>query len=160
MKILDSTPSNNLKWNDEFTHKLIKAKKLSYALRHLSYSSARDIKLRFDAVFIPTLFHSCTAWCNVTEGQKQQLQVLCERVGRLANSQFNVANVIRNNILELFKKSDDPAHPLYSKTANCRITSNTRPLRRPRLVSVKAKSTRYYQSFVPSTVRIYNASVS
>ena len=58
MKILCLTLSSSLKWDDEFTHKLIKAKKLSYALRHLSYSfSARYIKLLFDAVFIPTLFY-------------------------------------------------------------------------------------------------------
>ena len=157
MRILVVSLDSDLKWESEFKQKLAKDKSLCCALRHLSYSHpTQDIALLMKAVFLPTLLYSCTTWCNVGVGRTKQLQVLCNRVSKLSCVDVNIEKMMKERILNLLEKALDPSHPLHYMTEHC-ISSNSRPARRPRLTSVRTKNSKYYESFLPCAVRLYNA---
>ena len=158
IKILGLTLNSNLKWETELDNKLSKAKKLAYALRHLSFTHpVGDIKQLFESVFIPSLLYCCQTWCNITDGQFHQLQAVCDRASRFANSKVDVRTLVLSNVFDLFVKSLDPSHPLNYITKSCERTNNT-VARRPRLLSEKSKSARYHKSFLPTAVRLFNES--
>ena len=158
IKVLGLTLSNNLKWEVEVDNKLRKAKQLTYALRHLSFThSIGDIKQLFESVLVPSVFYCCQAWCNLTDSDIDQLQRICNRAGYFANSHLDFRTHLLKNVLDLFVKAHDPMHPLHYMTISCRRSSNVAS-RRPRLLSERAKSTRYFKSFLPTAIRLYNES--
>lgn len=155
MKILGLTLSRDLRWGAEIEEKINKAKRLVYALRHLSFTHpVSDISQLFHSVFLPSILYCCQAWCNANEGQINQLQAICNRVCYITHSKIDIRSVIHSNILDLFVKSLDPIHPLNYITSSCNKSREN--ARRPRLLSEKANSTRYLNSFLPTAIRCYN----
>ena len=158
VKILGLTLSSDLKWTSEIEYRVNKCRKLTYAMRHLSFThSTSDMNYLFHSVFVPTLFYCCPAFCNMSISLVKKLQLTCNRASHFAGSHLDVSKHIMKCTFQLCEKSlelDHPLHPIVAK--HLHTSRNRRILRRRRLLSVRSNTTRFLNSFLPVSIRIFN----
>ena len=157
VKVLGLVLSNDLKWSKEIESRTTKCNKLAYAMKHLSYTyNSRDMLRLFTAVFVPTLSYCNPVLCNMSMNLLNQLQQICNKVSRYTGKHFDVKNHMLNCTLRLFEDAFDPAHPLHNIVAPHISTARRSSLRRRRLLSVRATTARFHDSFLPLSIRMFN----
>ena len=157
MKILGLTLSSDLKWDVEISSKIAKCKSLIYALEHLRYThNVRDIAYLYRSVFIPTICYCSPVWCNLSKTLLQKLQVTCNRASRIADDHCEIEELVGEHVLSLFVKSGNPCHPLYYIVAPHLLRGRRDNVRRNRLLSVRSRTTRFLNSFLPFAIRLFN----
>ena len=161
-KILGLTISDNLKWNDHIQDICSKASKRLYFLRILQRADfdVPDLVKMYRCYIRPVLEYACPLWhscipeylCEQVEAvQKRALRIICKNVSTgivslkdrresLCRKYFNRINKPSNCISNLLPSCSEHQYNLWNN----------------RLTSIKAKTERFRNSFIPYAIRTYS----
>ena len=150
-RYLGITLDNKLSWNEHVNSVVKKANQRLYFLRKLrSFEVDPNIMITFYRATIESVITfgiSCYGG-NISKQQQQRLDRVIRKAAKVVNSSLpSFTELYNTNVLKTAKKiMADNKHPLYSEYQTS--------VRSKRLISKKARTNRYNNSFIPSSVRL------
>ena len=167
-KLLGLTISDNLKWNDHIQDICSKASKRLYFLRILQRAGfdVPDLVKMYLCYIRPVLEYACPVWhscipeylCEQVEAvQKRALRIICKNVSYSENMESTGIVSLKDRRESLCRKYLNRINKPSNRIFNLLPPGSEHQynLRNNRLPSIKAKTERFRNSFIPYAIRTY-----
>ena len=174
-KVLGLLLSSDLRWNLHIEYVVAKASKRLYFLRVLKRSGVNESSLIqvFFTCIRPVLEYSCQVWnFGAPDYLKEEIERIQKRALRLIFPDLSYREVLeykgiqslsqrRNDIcMSYFKKLFHPEHKLHDLVPDRRMNSVKYSIRNEHHVNlIDCKTSRFSNSFLPSSIVAYNDSL-
>lgn len=148
--------NNKLDWTTNTDALYKKGQSRLHLLRRLrSFGVCRTLlKTFYDSVVASALFYAVVCWGGCTDRDRNRIDKLVRRSGSVLGCSLESVVVVgeRRMLAKLTSIMDNPLHPLH-ETVSAMSSSFSQRLKHPR-----CRKERFRRSFIPTAVRLYNAS--